>query len=269
MCEDCELRPIVDRNVPAQWQVARGAMDRLHGRVPYGISVGNHDMTTDGDSTLFQRFFPADRFASFDWYGGHYAGNPERPAVSANNANSFQLFSAEGLDFIFLHLECNAPDDVLAWANQVLAQHTDRIAIITTHMDLGPVHKPRTNEGFHDAPKGRMQWSKIHRERANTPAQMWDKCYRRHAHLQLIFSGDQSRTTAMYLPATGDHGNTVHALLSDYTSSGPLRIYRFRPAENTIDVITFDTTNEELVESTRNVPDRQQNQFSIRVDLSQ
>ncbi len=45
---------IVDINNRDQWAVARRCMDRLHGRVRYGISVGNHDMTGDGDSSLFQ-----------------------------------------------------------------------------------------------------------------------------------------------------------------------------------------------------------------------
>ena len=103
---------IVDRNVPEQWQVAREAMDRLHGVVPYGFSVGNHDMVTaTGECSLFERFFPASRFEAFAWYGGSHK----------NNANSFQLFSAEGLDFVIVHLECNAPDNALAWANRVVS----------------------------------------------------------------------------------------------------------------------------------------------------
>ena len=61
---------IVDINSREQWMVARRLMDRLHGRVPYGISVGNHDMIRSGDSSLFQEFFPASRFVNFDWYGG-------------------------------------------------------------------------------------------------------------------------------------------------------------------------------------------------------
>ncbi|HEX3865265.1 MAG TPA: metallophosphoesterase, partial [Gemmatimonadaceae bacterium] len=105
---------IVDKNNDAQWQVARQCMDTLHGKVPYGITVGNHDMKSDGDSSRFQQFFPADRFRGFPWYGGCFEPDRSDTSISGNNANSFQLFSAEGLDFVILHLECNAPDDVLA-----------------------------------------------------------------------------------------------------------------------------------------------------------
>ena len=58
-------------------------------------------------------------------------------------------------------------------------------------------------------------------------------------------------------------GNAVRALLSDYTSSGPLRLYRFIPAENKVRVITFDTTRREVVENTGYVPDRARHNFML------
>jgi len=85
---------IVDKNVPEQWEVARRAMDRFHGRLPYGISVGNHDMASNGDSSLFQRYFPESRFNDFTWYGGSFRNEGDDQSISGNNANSFQLFSA-------------------------------------------------------------------------------------------------------------------------------------------------------------------------------
>lgn len=254
---------IVDKNVEAQWEVARAHMDRLHGQVPYGIVAGNHDMKSDGDSSLFQQYFPASRFADFVWYGGAFAGDPERPGHSGNNANSFQRFSAGGLDFVILHLECNAPDNVVAWADGVLRQHADHHAIISTHMDLGPLEKPVEAKDYIEAPKGRMRWLKCHGERGNTPEQLWEKLYRKHPNLLLVFSGDQSRTTAHRLDAIGDAGNTVHGLLSDYTSSGPLRIYRFLPAAGEIQVITYDTSLNTLVEESKFVPGRENHQFTI------
>ncbi len=144
---------IVDLNERLQWKVARRCMDQLHGRVPYGISVGNHDMVRSGDSSLFQEFFPKSRFVDFDWNGDAFAGSAASTgSVSGNNANSFQLFSAEDLRFVFVHLECNAPDDVLDWASNVLRKHSDRRAIITTHMGLGPRDLPKKASDYFDAP---------------------------------------------------------------------------------------------------------------------
>ena len=253
---------IVDRNEHRQWKVARACMDALHGKVPYGISVGNHDMKSKGDSLLFQEYFPKARFEEFAWYGGCYEGSASDPHISGNNANSYQLFSAEGMDFIFLHLECNAPDDVLDWANSILDKHADRRAMITTHMGWGPKERPKTNAEFISGAKGRMQWSKVHGKRGNTPQQMWDKCYRKHENLLAVFSGDQSRTQAIRSATPGDHGNVIHELLQDY-GSGWLRLYRFLPDDDCIDVFTFDPKSEEFCEGTTRVPDRNDHQFRI------
>jgi hypothetical protein len=259
---------IVDINNEDQWRLARECLDRLHGVVPYGLTVGNHDMEHDGDATLFQRYFPAERFRSFPWYGGCF--KPARAAqhISGNNVNSYQLFSAGGLDFIHLNLECNAPDDVVAWACELLTKYSGRRALISTHMDLGPVQRPQADAGFVKDPKGRMAWVKIHGKLGNSPAQLWEKLYSKHANIGFVFSGDQSRTTAMRLAAQGSMGNFVHALLSDYTSAGPLRLYRFIPTENKVRVITFDTTKRELVESTNYVPGAAEHQFDVAYPMT-
>jgi hypothetical protein len=253
---------IVDINHDAQWRVARQCMDRLHGNVPYGISVGNHDMTSAGDSTLFQKYFPRERFAQFPWYGGCYRPAADRTAISGNNANSYQLFSAAGMDFVVLHLECNAPDDVLHWADGIIGQHPDRRALVTTHMGLGPRDRPQTAQDYFDAPKGRMTWTKRHGERGNSPQQMWDRCFRKHDNLFMICCGDQSRTQAYRQESRGDHGNTVHELLSDYGTNG-LRLMTFHPRDNRIDVRTWNPIKGQLCESTSIVPDRSQHQFEL------
>jgi hypothetical protein len=254
---------IVDLNNDAQWTLARECLAPLHGAVPYALVVGNHDMVRTGDSALFQKYFPASRFAAFPWYGGTYDHDRPDRTVSRNNANSFQLFSAGGLDFIHLALECNAPDDVLAWAGALLEKYATRRALISTHMDLGVLRRPQTEDGYVNDPTGRMQWVKVHGARGNSPQQMWEKLYSRHANVDFVFSGDQSRITALTVVGQGSVGHTVRALLSDYTSSGPLRLYRFLPAENKVRVITFDTTTRTVVTTSRYVADPQQHNFTL------
>ncbi|MFI4876251.1 MAG: metallophosphoesterase [Blastopirellula sp. JB062] len=255
---------IVDKNEDGQWKVAQQAMNRLHGKVPYGLSVGNHDMTRRGDSTLFQKYFPAARFADFAWYGGAYAPANDDTQISGNNANSFQLFSTHGLDFVFLHLECNAPDDVLAWADQVLEKHQDRLALITTHMCLGPRDRPQSADDYFDSPKGRMRWSKMHGERGNSAEAMWNKCFRKHPNLFMVCCGDQSRTQAWHLISTGDHGNRVHQLLCDY-STGWLRTYHFHPTERRVEAWTFRPDDETLCQGARYAPNVDRHQFEFEL----
>lgn len=280
---------IVDKNVEQQWAAAQKCLEPLIGQVPLGLSVGNHDMKSQGDSTLFQKHFPASKFEKFAWYGGSFAGDPERPGHSGNNANSYQLFSAEGLDLVFLHLECNAPDNVLAWADGVLEKHKDRIALITTHMDLGPLQRPARAGDYYVAPKGRMVWSKMHGERGNSSQQMWDRCFSKHKNVLMLFCGDQRRSTAMRLESKGVHGNTVVSNLSDYSPLSqklvddlrsvspevpeklkrwdPLRVYRFLPKEGRIEAYSYDTSQGQLIDATATVPDRDEHQYVIKHDF--
>ncbi len=254
---------IVDYNRPEEWAVARQHLDTLRGVVPFGLSVGNHDMKRSGDARLFQQHFPAASFRQYSWCLGCYEHTREDKTVSANNANSAQVFRGGGLDFIHLNLECNAPDDVLAWANDLIAKHPQRRALITTHMDLGIRDKPKTTEGYIKDPKGRMRWAKCHGTLGNSAEQMWEKCYRKHATLAMVFSGDQSRVTAMRESRTGDKGNTIHFLLSDYMSQPVLRLYRFVTAENKVHVLTYEVKRRFLVETTNYVRDPTQHQFTL------
>jgi hypothetical protein len=258
---------ITDRNDKRQWEVARACMDQLHGKVPYGISVGNHDFTDKpgGEAALFQKYFGAERFAGMPWYGASYGGHPDLgPAVSGNNGNSYQLFPAEGLDFILLHLECNAPDDVLAWADSVLETHRDRLAIITTHMYLGGIERKGADE-----PQGRMQWKKVHGERGNTPEQLWEKCFSKQPNLLLVLCGDQSASITHYQSSTGSHGNTVHEILTDYPrdadDSDWIRLLRFHSAATKIEVITYSPTQDTLCESVSHKTARDDHQFELDI----
>src|SRR3954471_14871544 len=156
---------IVDINNPAQWQLAQENLDGLRGVVPFGLAVGNHDMTSAGDASLLRAHFRAASFRSYPWYGGTFESARPEEAAYGDNVNSYQLFSAGGLEFLFIHLECNAPDPVVAWADGLLTKYAGRRALISTHMDLGIREKPKTGEGFISDPKGRMEWIKVHGKR--------------------------------------------------------------------------------------------------------
>jgi len=103
-----------------EWERADYSMSLLDGVVPYGVLPGNHDQPT----TYYNQYFPYTRYEAETWYEGHYG---------TTNDNNYQLFSAGGMDFVILHLEYNPRGEVITWANQVLSDYADRMAIITTH----------------------------------------------------------------------------------------------------------------------------------------
>jgi len=254
---------IVDKNEHWLWRIARHNMDRLHGRIPYGLSVGNHDMVRDtGDCGLFQEYFGAERFTGEPWYGGTYEGRQAK--TYGNNANSFQLFSAGGLDFIIVHLECNAPDNVLEWAGRVLEKHRNRMAIVSTHMYLGGIEKKGA-----DQPQGRMRWKKVHEERGNTPQQLWEKSFSKQPNLFLILCGDQSASISYRQTSRGENENLVHEILTDYPRNADesdwVRLLRFYPGERRIKVFTYSPAQDGLCASIGHVTDLAGHQFELDI----
>jgi hypothetical protein len=125
------LGDITNNNTPEQWENAVKAMKVLDDRVPCFMAPGNHDYGPKGNGSVressFTRYFPPDTFRSRRTFGGFYDREPDRVE------NSYHLFSAGGRDFLVLCLEFGPRKDVVRWANEVVAKHAAREAILVTH----------------------------------------------------------------------------------------------------------------------------------------
>lgn len=281
---------IVDNRNDPQFAFAAKEMSRFDGKIPYGIAPGNHDLK-GASSDLFCKYFPAAKFEKEPWYTGHFGGYTNRTGqvVCRDNADSCQLVEAGGVKFVIVHVECNAPDPVLAWVDGVLAKYADRVAIISTHQDLGFREKAdqdawnaegaekakhaqkRADKGKKAKKKraphpdrdklGRLRWKKCHGPEGNTPQQAWEKCYSRHRNVLLIVSGDQGPANVVRDVSTGVHGNRVFAAMHD-TQTHAIRLYRFLPGLEKIEVWSVDPSTGELLTSYRGWTDRDDHNFT-------
>ncbi len=271
---------IVDNLNDFQMTFARQQMSRLDGRLPYAIAPGNHDIKV-ANTDLFCKYFPAEKFAREPWYAGHFGGytNVLGEVVCRDNANSCQLVEAGGVKFVFLHLECNAPDPVLAWADTQLTKHADRRAVVVTHQDLGFVErrfqdawknssmlayeyqeridkgkKPKVGMAPPPQPNraelGRLRWKKCHGVEGNTPQQAWEKCFSKHKNLLMILSGDQGPVNVAREISVGRHGNRVFCAMHD-TQTHAIRLYRFLPGLKKIEVWSVNPATGELLTAYR------------------
>ncbi len=259
---------IVDVDNDFQWRFASNAMSRLDGRLPYAVVPGNHDMkASSGDTTLFQKYFPASRYAGNAWYAATFPGftNSAGLFVSGNNANTICLFAQGREKFAVVHLECNAPDSVLAWAEKELAKYPDRHVIVATHQDLGAIEskngrtlRKETSELSKEELEkfepdlsiyGRMKWHKCHSKDGNSGLDIWNKFTSRLKNVFLVVSGDQGMIGISRVDERGVHGNMVYSLMQD-TGRGYIRIFRFIPSEKVVRCYTIDPRNGgELVHS--------------------
>ena len=111
----------------SQWLVGDTAIRKLETNagqpdgIPFGFTPGNHDLA--GGGGLFEKWFGVSRFSGRAHYGGHYG---------ADNRNSYNLFSASGLDFIAINVDCSATPGPaeLDWADGLLKSNPARRALV-------------------------------------------------------------------------------------------------------------------------------------------
>jgi hypothetical protein len=182
--------------------------------IPYGFNVGNHDQSPNGNpsgtTTFFNQYFGTSRFNGRYYWGGNYGTNAD---------NSYQLFTAEGIDFIVINLEydVSANSSVLTWANGLMQTYSNRRAIVSSHylLDL--------NGSF--GAQGLATYNAL----------------KNNSNFFLMLCGHvagESRRSDVY------NGKTVHCVMSDYQGrtnggNGWIRIMKFRPSIGKINVYTY------------------------------
>lgn len=223
---------IVQTDYPEEWEIAKEAMTKLDGEVPYCMCLGNHDMgfrktnknkfsytTAVNRKTHFNTYFPREKYAKTKEFGGTFDDTHD---------NSWYHFERAGLKFMIVALEFKPRDEVLAWAGEVVEKHPDHRVIVLTHSYLD-ARNQRTRTGY--TVKG------------NLGEQMWQKFVRKHENIFMVLCGHvlgEGRLTS-----TGDHGNEVHQLLCDYQGMNNggeswLRYMVFHPDKDKIEVFTYN-----------------------------
>ncbi|MET0304199.1 MAG: lamin tail domain-containing protein [Microbacteriaceae bacterium] len=178
-----------DWDQPYQWENADPAYRALdEAGLPYGVLAGNHDVGGAlEDYSVYSQFFGEARFADNPWYGGSYQ----------DNRGHYDLVSAGGIDFLMLYMGWGPTDESIAWMNEVLAAHPERIAIVNLHEfmlttgGLGPV-----------------------------PQQIQDEVVATNPNVKMVFSGHYhdafTRTDTFDDDGDGVAERTVYSMLFDY-----------------------------------------------------
>src|SRR5215211_1971552 len=213
-----------------EWKAANAAMSLLDDVVPYGVLPGSHDMQPGGEAIYYERYFPASRFEEYDWWGDSFD----------DNHYNYQLFSAGGDDYIIVHTQYCPSDPGMDWANGVLAQWSQRKAIVSTHSYLD-------TDG---------SWVKNCQDKSDgdtNGAKMWNQLIKKNRNVFLVLAG--------HIPGFGRRDifeeRVVYQLLADYQDmplggSGYLRIMTFEPQNDIIRVSTYSPYLDEYLEDSGN-----------------
>lgn len=257
------LGDITDHNAAVEWERAKDALYQLdEANIPYGLSVGNHDETPNGnpskgdEKTDYTKYFGKSHFKGKKWYGGGMGGND-------NNDNHFDLFTVNGQKFMVLFFVFNQPgnksydktyeEQTLKWADSVLTANADRKAILVTHSMLT---RPKGSESNQKEGTGNNSVP-------STYTQQGQQIYNMAKHHSNVFltlgghiSGEGFRRDVF-------NGNTIKGYLTDYQSrenspyggtkdrnggNGLMRLMKFNLTKQTLSVTTFSPkTNGQVI----------------------
>lgn len=184
------LGDITNHNNEAQWANARAALlPILKARLPLCIVPGNHDYGAGGGAktrdSLMSDHLPVKELARQPGWGGAYDKEPAR------SENTYHRLDIAGRKFLVLCLEFGPRDDVLRWANEVVAANRDREAILLTH-----AHLFSDDTRYNLAAYGRRQTANPLNyglaklpEGANEGEGVWEKLLSRHETFILTLNG--------------------------------------------------------------------------------
>jgi hypothetical protein len=243
-----------------EWQNAKDSMNILNGAdgdvndvdgVPYAISPGSHDILTSAgrDDTYFNNFFPISKFKNF-------SDNFD----SGKLDNASYAFRAGNKDWLILTLEVFPRDEVLAWANNVVARFPNHIVIVLTHSYL-------YSDGEFQGTTGKgHNWTKfdyqIDLTNSNDGIGIWQKLVQGNKNIKFVFNGhilgSQTTGAAEYKINTRDGGiSKVYQMLANYQDlpeggSGYLRLLTFNTKNGTVEVKTYSPYKDRYLTDEKN-----------------
>jgi hypothetical protein len=220
----------------SEWEIASEAFETIDGVVPYILCLGNHDIADDqgegpgARETLLNDYFPPSRFIGNRLYRKHFEAEPERHFSEPGRSDNYYLcFAGGGMRFLIMALEFKPRNEVLAWANEVVAEHPEHRCIVVTHGYLDEGARRRIGE---------------YAIEGNGPEEIWEKLVSQHENMFMVLCGHILGESV--LTSAGAAGNAVHQILADYQNDyvgqgggGYLRIMTFIPDEKKIEILTY------------------------------
>ena len=227
-----------------EWTNADAAyklLDAAH--IPYFAAIGNHDYdgynpaARTSATANFNNYFGPSRYRSSYWSSPYWISS--FPAGS--NENFYGVVNINSQPYLVLALEFYPRDSVLSWAAQVIQSNADKQVIIITH-----AYEYFDNTRISPCNSFDAQYYGLGAD--NDGDAMWAKLVKQYSNITMVLSGHEIRGAGQDAAGRridlGVNGNMVNQILSNYQNmtnggNGYLRIMKFHPSTDTIDVSTY------------------------------
>lgn len=220
-------------NTPSQnyeWVNADAAIQTLdQAGMPYTLAIGNHDydgvLPQNRGTTAYNQWFGVSRYIAKPWYLGHYG---------STNENFYTTFTVNGQQYIVLALEYYPRDPQLEWAESIIQANPNATIFVTTHSFL-----------YTDGTRGDTCDTNDMRGTTGRNAEtVWENVLKKYANVQLVVSGHLIGNNTAHRTDLGVNGNVVNEIFTNFQNltnggNGWLRILKFRPSLNIIEVHTY------------------------------
>jgi hypothetical protein len=228
-----------------EWTTADAAYKKLDAaHIPYFAPLGNHDYDANNPAgrtsatNNFNRYFGPSRYTnSTYWSTPYWTGS----YPSGSNENFYGSVTINGQQYLVIALEFYPRDASLSWAAQVIANNPSAQVIIITH-----AYEYFDNTRVSACNSFDAQYYGLGAD--NDGDAMWTKLVRQYKNISLVLSGHEVRGAGQdatgHRSDLGSNGNLVNQILSNYQNvtnggNGYLRIMKFHPSSDTIDVLTY------------------------------
>ncbi|ART78175.1 hypothetical protein B4U37_19955 [Sutcliffiella horikoshii] len=217
---------LVDGNEQRQWDNADRSMKMMDdANVPYGVTIGNHDM--GGNGANYVKYFGKSRMEDKPGYLSH----------SENELNSAYTFAAEGREFLVLFLNIDATDEDLAWGQSILDAHQDKPTILITHTLIQP-----------DGAQANVPY--VRKTDGNSPQYIFDEFISKNNQIFMTANGHDHG--AFNITRTNNEGLEVNQYLVDYQGgtkggNGYLRMIEFDLNNDTLSHTTYSPYTDDFM----------------------
>jgi len=177
---------ITNDDTDEEWAVAKAGISKMNGVVPYSLARGN---TGHDSAKKFNATFPISQYQHM-----------VKGSFNNDMCNVYHTFEVGNVKYLLLVLDCNPTNDMVDWANNVIAANPDRNVIISTHVYL---YKDGTPMSLTDAYPGPD----------NTGDHLWEKLISKHENICLVLCGHDPSAQLVLTQTKGEKGNTVSQLL--------------------------------------------------------
>ena len=253
-----------------EWLYSETNIDKLAANnIPYTIVRGNHDKPSGTYTTEynFNQYFKYEEYAA--QYANGMVGRYDGKYADGSMENVYLKVEIGGVKYMIVTLDCGVAsnyekaDDILEWANRVVAANKDYKVIVTTHMYL-------SSDGSKPDPNPSKQPEYYGLYGGQT---IWNKFARKHENIFLILSGHHKTYDIGKSQVVGDKGNTVTQMMIDpqridmpenypstpgHGGTGLVALLHFAKDGKTLDVEYYSVIKDKYF--------RKQNQFSLNLN---